>query len=104
MSSRVAPFGYPRINGYLLLPEAFRSLSRPSSAPDAKAFPLRSFQLDLLAAKSAYLHLHFALGMGVAASARVVREILVLVYRIMQASQILEIVIVPSSFQMLFHN
>ena len=47
MSSRVAPFGYPRINGYLLLPEAFRSLSRPSSAPDAKAFPLRSFQLDL---------------------------------------------------------
>ena len=43
LSSRVAPFGYPRINGYLLLPEAFRSLSRPSSAPDAKAFPLRSF-------------------------------------------------------------
>ena len=49
MSSRVAPFGYPRINGYLLLPEAFRSLSRPSSAPDAKAFPLRSFQLDPIA-------------------------------------------------------
>ena len=47
LSSRVAPFGDPRINGYLLLPEAFRSLSRPSSAPDAKAFPLRSFQLDL---------------------------------------------------------
>ena len=35
-------------NGYLLLPVAYRSLSRPSSAPDAKAFPLRSFQLDLL--------------------------------------------------------
>ena len=34
--------------GYLLLPVAYRSLSRPSSAPDAKAFPLRSFQLDLL--------------------------------------------------------
>ena len=33
-------------NGYLLLPVAYRSLSRPSSAPDAKAFPLRSFQLD----------------------------------------------------------
>ena len=33
--------------GYLLLPVAYRSLSRPSSAPDAKAFPLRSFQLDL---------------------------------------------------------
>ena len=39
----VAPFRYLRINGYLLLPEAFRSLSRPSSAPDAKAFPLRSY-------------------------------------------------------------
>ena len=43
---RVSPFGYPRIIAYLQLPEAFRSLSRPSSAPDAKAFPLRSFQLD----------------------------------------------------------
>ena len=43
LSMRVAPFGNPRINGYLLLPEAYRSLSRPSSAPDAKAFPLRSF-------------------------------------------------------------
>ena len=30
------------------LPEAYRSLSRPSSAPDAKAFPLRSYQLDLV--------------------------------------------------------
>ena len=39
---RVAPFGNLRINGYLLLPAAYRSLSRPSSAPDAKAFPLRS--------------------------------------------------------------
>ncbi len=34
--------------GYLLLPVAYRSLSRPSSAPDAKAFPLRSFLLDLV--------------------------------------------------------
>ena len=38
----VSPFGNLRIIGYLLLPEAYRSLSRPSSAPDAKAFPLRS--------------------------------------------------------------
>ena len=38
---RVSPFRNPRINGYLLLPEAFRSLSRLSSAPSAKAFPLR---------------------------------------------------------------
>ena len=28
---RVVPFGDPRIKGYLLLPAAFRSLSRPSS-------------------------------------------------------------------------
>ena len=42
LSSRVSPFGNPRINGYLLLPEAYRSLSRPSSALSAKAFPLRS--------------------------------------------------------------
>ena len=38
----VSPFGYLRIKGYLRLPAAFRSLSRPSSAPDAKAFPLCS--------------------------------------------------------------
>ena len=44
---RVSPFGNLRINGHLHLPEAYRSLSRPSSAPDAKAFPLRSFALDL---------------------------------------------------------
>ena len=43
LSSRVSPFGDPRINGYLLLPVAYRSLSRPSSALSAKAFPLRSF-------------------------------------------------------------
>ena len=48
LSSRVAPFGNLRINGYLLLPEAYRSLSRPSSAPDAKAFTLCSSSLELL--------------------------------------------------------
>ena len=39
----VSPFGNLRIKAYLRLPEAYRSLSRPSSAPDAKAFPLRSY-------------------------------------------------------------
>ena len=29
---RVTPFGYLRVNGYVLLPAAFRSLSRPSSS------------------------------------------------------------------------
>ena len=43
----VSPFGYPRIKGYLLLPVAFRSLSRLSSALSAKASTLRSFLLDL---------------------------------------------------------
>ena len=38
-------YGY---NGYLLLPVAFRSLSRPSSALGAQAFTLRSLQLNLL--------------------------------------------------------
>ena len=44
----VSPFGHPRISACLQLPEAYRSLPRPSSAPSAKAFPLRSFLLDLL--------------------------------------------------------
>ena len=39
---QVAPFGNLRVNRYLLFTAAYRSLSRPSSAPDAKAFPLRS--------------------------------------------------------------
>ena len=39
----VSPFRYLRIVGYLLLPEAFRSLSRLSSALSAKASTLRSF-------------------------------------------------------------
>ena len=33
----VVPFGNPRIKGYLHLPMAYRSLSRPSSPPRAKA-------------------------------------------------------------------
>ena len=43
----VSPFRHPRINGYLLLPAAFRSLSRLSSALSAKASTLRSFLLNL---------------------------------------------------------
>ena len=39
--SWVAPFGNPRINACLRLPEAFRSLPRPSSALDAKASTVR---------------------------------------------------------------
>ena len=42
---RVSPFGHPRINGYLPLPAAFRSLSRPSSAPGAEASAPRDFRI-----------------------------------------------------------
>ena len=42
---QVSPFRDPRITGYLLLPAAYRSLSRLSSAPSAKASTLRSFCL-----------------------------------------------------------
>ncbi len=44
--SRVPPFGYLRLTGYVRLTAAFRSLSRPSSAPGAKASSLRSSSLD----------------------------------------------------------
>ena len=40
---RVSPFGNLRVKAYVQLTAAYRSLSRPSSAPDAKAFPLRSY-------------------------------------------------------------
>ena len=42
-SSRVSPFGYPRITACFRLPVAFRRSLRPSSALSAKASPLRSF-------------------------------------------------------------
>ena len=44
----VPTFGNPRIEAYLQLPAAYRSLSRPSSAPDAKAFAPCSCSLELL--------------------------------------------------------
>ena len=42
---RVSPFRHPRIVGYVLLPGAFRSLSRLSSALSAKASALCPFCL-----------------------------------------------------------
>ena len=45
---RVSPFRHLRISGYLLLPAAFRSLSRLSSALSAKASTLRPFCLTFL--------------------------------------------------------
>ena len=42
----VSPFGNLRIKGYLHLPEAYRSLSRPSSSLRAKAFAMRPYLLS----------------------------------------------------------
>ena len=50
-SCRIAPFRHLRNNAHLQLPAAFRSLSRPSSAPDAKAFSMCSSSLDLVTAR-----------------------------------------------------
>ena len=44
----VSPFRHLRITGYLPLPAAFRSLSRLSSAPSAKASALCPYLLDLV--------------------------------------------------------
>ena len=44
---RVVPFGNLWIKGYLHLPRAYRSLSRPSSPPRAKASAMRPFLLSL---------------------------------------------------------
>ena len=54
---RVSPFRHLRVNGYLLLTAAYRSLSRLSSAPSARASTLRSFLLDLFW-YSSYLFSH----------------------------------------------
>ena len=48
LSMWVPPFRYPWLIGYLLLPTAFRSLSRLSSALSAKASALCSFLLNLV--------------------------------------------------------
>ena len=45
---RVSPFRNPRINAHVQLPAAFRSLSRLSSAPSARASALRPTMLNLL--------------------------------------------------------
>ena len=45
---RVSPFRHPRVTGYVPLTAAFRSLSRLSSAPSAKASALRLFLLNQL--------------------------------------------------------
>ncbi len=48
----VSPFRDLRVNGYLLLTAAYRSLSRLSSALSAKASTLRSSSLDRVVIRS----------------------------------------------------
>ena len=54
----VSPFRYLRIMAYLQLPEAFRSLSRLSSALSAKASTLRSLCLTIYLLLSFQVRLH----------------------------------------------
>ena len=44
---RVSPFGHPGITAYVRLPQAFRSLSRPSSPLGAKASAVCLIAFDL---------------------------------------------------------
>ncbi len=52
-SKRVSPFGHPRIYACLQLPEAYRSLPRPSSADTPRDPP---YALNILT-KAAYVKL-----------------------------------------------
>ncbi len=45
---RVSPFGNPRIYAPWQLPVAYRSLARPSSAPDTKVSTVSPYSLNLL--------------------------------------------------------
>ena len=54
-SMQVSPFRYPRITGCLLLPAAFRSWLRLSSASGAKAFPACPLYLNLINPLLTYL-------------------------------------------------
>ena len=52
---RVSPFGYLRIKGCLLLPAAFRSLPRPSSAIGSKASTVCPYYLNLITASCMFV-------------------------------------------------
>src|SRR6266702_2825961 len=55
-AGRVAPFGDPGITGSLHLPQAYRSLARPSSPPCAQASTVRPYALDLIAFSVCFLN------------------------------------------------
>ena len=53
-TSQVSPFGNLRINSYVPIPEAYRSLSRPSSPLRAQASPVCSYLLSFYTAYLSY--------------------------------------------------
>ena len=57
-SQRVTPFGHPGIKGYVLLPPAFRSLSRPSSPVSSRASAMDLYSLGHMAS-SPYIFVAF---------------------------------------------
>src|SRR5207244_11957218 len=62
-TDRVAPFGDPGITACLQLPQAYRSLPRPSSPPCAKASTVRPYALDLSSrCASSTPHTHSSVG------------------------------------------
>src|SRR6185312_3287430 len=52
---RVSPFGHPGITAHVQLPQAYRSLSRPSSPLDAKASTVCLIAFDLKFVRVAWL-------------------------------------------------
>src|SRR5437667_12833618 len=58
-AGRVAPFGDPGITACLQLPQAYRSLPRPSSTPCAKASTVRPYALDLTTGVSVLIPRHY---------------------------------------------
>ena len=57
-SRRVTPFGHPGIKGHVLLPPAFRSLSRPSSPVSSRASAMDLYSLGHMAS-SPYIFVAF---------------------------------------------
>src|SRR5207245_5894377 len=58
-AGRVSPFGHPGITACVQLPQAYRSLPRPSSPPCAKASTVRPYALDLTACVSVMIPRHY---------------------------------------------
>src|SRR5213596_246633 len=58
-TDRVAPFGHPGITACVQLPQAYRSLPRPSSPPCAKASTVRPYALDLTTGVSVLIPRHY---------------------------------------------